>query len=230
MATLLQVETRGILDPATVDALEAYYGAQRRERLVLELVERVPLRWSPFANLLAVTWSRRQALRAAEIRFESTRELARAVPPELRGPGGRPTDPFRTAARAWADASRMMAALCEQAGVAYVHLLQPNQYVEGTKVLGEEEARVAVVPGHPWGRIAREGYRFLRAEGRALRRDGVPYYDLTMIFKEQQAATYADECCHLSPLGSLVLAANLAAILQRELGDSLLGEARSTGR
>lgn len=76
-------------------------------------------------------------------------------------------------------------------------------------------------PDQPWGRHARVGYRFLRAEGRALRESGVAFYDLTGIFRDRHETVYADDCCHLNGLGNRILSAHLARILERELGPVL---------
>lgn len=220
---LSQLYATRSLDPATVDAMAEYFDTLRGARGLLARVEGSLLGHSRFASLVAELWARRAEASSSSARYRAALAARDALPEALRGP---PLEPFsrnprRGAARAWAEASRMVAAVCAARGLPYLHVLQPNQYVPGSKPLSEEEERVAVKPDQPWGRHARVGYRFLRAEGRALRESGVAFYDLTGIFRDRHETVYADDCCHLNGLGNRILSAHLARILERELGPVL---------
>jgi len=222
VGTLLEIETRGALAPGAVAELDRFYAAHRRERLIHEALEETPLGWSPFANLAGVRLARREIARAGAVRFRSARRGGEGVPAELRGPRRPwPDDPHRAAAELWARASRMLAAVCAEARVPYLHVLQPNQYVEGSRVFARGEERVAIRPGHPWGAAARVGYPLLREEGRRLREAGVPFYDMSLVLRDLPQPVYVDDCCHFGPVGNRILARSLAAVLQRELGDAL---------
>lgn len=226
MGFLYQLETRGVLAPRTVEALHEYYASQRSLARVLSWVDAPLLRRSAFANLVGAVWLRRGTRRAQELRFRATMDMPKEVDPELRGPRRPwPRNPYKMAARLWRDASLMTDSVCRARGIPYVHLLQPNQYVEGSKPLSDEERERAYRPDHPWGQQARRGWKFLAAAGAQLRKRGVAFYDLTMIFQKRHETLYLDDCCHFGRLGNEILAANLARILERELGASLAAPA-----
>jgi hypothetical protein len=222
MGLLYQLRPGGDLHPRTVEALSEYHALKRTERRVLALVEHTPLRASAFFNLLATGWFVRSAERQKQILHRTHMEAPAALPPELRGPRRPwPSNPHVAAAELWQRSSLMLDAICKTSGLPYIHVLQPNQYDEGSKPMGEEERRIAIRPDHEWGRHARAGYGFLRARGEELRAQGVAFYDLSMIFRDRSEPVYRDDCCHFNARGNKILARRLAEILRRHLGDSL---------
>ncbi|MDX2169728.1 MAG: hypothetical protein SF182_21845 [Deltaproteobacteria bacterium] len=116
----------------------------------------------------------------------------------------------------WARASLEMHNLATGQGIQFFHFLQPNQYLEGSKTLNEEERRVAWDPDvADAGRVAR-GYPLLIARGRELREQGVDFHDLTMLFAAEEASIYSDPCCHYTPRGAELVARAIAqAIIER---------------
>ena len=129
----------------------------------------------------------------------------------------------------WQRSSEMMNALARDAGAVYLHVLQPNQYVEGSKTLTAEELSRAFDLDRRWSRGARLGYPHLRRAGAELRARGVDFHDLTMIFSDHQETIYNDTCCHFNRHGYEVVAAEIA----REIAAALAGRPpapRSTGR
>lgn len=111
----------------------------------------------------------------------------------------------------WANSSKLMKTVCQSHGIAYYHFLQPNQYVPGSKEMTEEENRIANIlidrkhPKHITRKQAigvQEGYPLLRQKGRMIKEsDGVPFHDLTMIFKDEKGSVYKDFCCHFNMFG-----------------------------
>ena len=91
-----------------------------------------------------------------------------------------------------------MRELCEANGIGYLHALQPNQYLQDSKPLSEEERRVAIGPPQ-WGyrRAAEEGFPLLVDAGRELATAGVDFEDLTDVFADVTAPVYVDACCHV---------------------------------
>ena len=61
----------------------------------------------------------------------------------------------------------------------------------------------------------------MRREGEALRREGIAFHDLTLIFLEHPEPLYEDTCCHYNALGNRILSRHVATILLEELGDDL---------
>lgn len=105
----------------------------------------------------------------------------------------------------WRRASEAMYALAKDDKIQYYHFLQPNQYVENSKPMSAAERKIAFFEGrnmvHPYAEPARQGYPHLIAQGRLLQKKGVPYFDLTMMFKDNSEVLYFDGCCHFNVKG-----------------------------
>ena len=114
------------------------------------------------------------------------------------------------AAELWSRSSIQMWKACRSNGSVYVHVLQPNQYVAGSKPLDARERRIAWPPEVPYRRAAEKGYPLLIAEGERLKRLGVPFLDLTRLFEAETGRIYADHCCHYNQRGNDMLAAEIA--------------------
>jgi hypothetical protein len=113
-----------------------------------------------------------------------------------------------------------MALLAAGRGLRYLHFLQPNQYVEGSKPLSDAERASAYDPASDWCRGVRGGYPLLQAEGQGLRAEGIAFEDLTEIFKTQEATLYRDTCCHLDLEGNRQLAREVAGRIAGVVGGS----------
>ncbi len=116
-------------------------------------------------------------------------------------------------AEIWERSSRLMQQLCKERGITYVHFLQPNQYYPDSKSMSEEERKIAISPTAWDGEPVAIGYPKLRERGLALAKEGINFYDASMIFKETTEATYIDNCCHLTELGNNLFARFLASSL-----------------
>lgn len=143
---------------------------------------------------------------------------------EVRGPWTPPASEAALAAELaalWRRSSVQLWHLLRANGIAYAHFLQPSQYVKGSKSLTDRERRVALSPQDDLYRQGAErGYLRLRAEGEALRAEGVPFHDLTAIFAGQTGEIYRDHCCHLHAEGYARLAEEMARVLAGSLRES----------
>ncbi|MEM6796579.1 MAG: hypothetical protein AAF725_21590 [Acidobacteriota bacterium] len=121
----------------------------------------------------------------------------------------------------WARSSHQMRALAESRGAVYLHVLQPSQYVADSKILTEEELERAWDPSWGWSRIAAAVYPNLRARGAELAASGLPFYDTTMIYRDEARSVWQDTCCHTNSYGSQMLGAaigeRIGAALKRRL-------------
>lgn len=211
-------------DPRAIRAMAAVLDAYARERRVLQLVEAVPLRHSVFLNAFGARYAQLSAARIGRMQADLAEAAQAGLPPAFRGPPGPEGDAAVDAAvAAWRDASAMIDAVCRERGLPYVHVLQPNQYVEGSKPLSARERAVAIEAGHPWGLAARRHYGRLREAGAELRVRGVAFHDLTQVFVAVTDDLYVDNCCHFNHTGNQILARAIApaiAAKAREAGEA----------
>ena len=196
----------------------AYLQALRAEQA--QAFSRRPLRWSVAAALVWRSLDRRLSRQLAAAREAAAARRSAADSYALRGPRRRyPSDQalFAELARVWGLSSLQMHRLCAGAGIAYHHFLQPNQYVPGSKPMGAAERRLAFRADHPYRSAVERGYPLLQAEGRELRRQGVPFSDLVPLFAGVREPMYADDCCHLNAAGYERLGRRIGADLAADL-------------
>lgn len=203
------------MDAQTAERIATSYRLRRREQQLLELTSASPLRYSRFANLLAGVWSQRTQNRLELLLAEATDAAQNAMARDFQGPDfPSPDDPYRHAAELWADSSRLIQAVADAFDLAYLHVLQPNQYVQDSKPMGPEERKIAYQPDSEIATIVRAGYHHLQALGAELRKQGIAFHDLTRVFAEHPEPLYLDACCHFVNEGN--------GILARAVGEHLL--------
>ena len=113
---------------------------------------------------------------------------------------------YASLGRMWAESSYQMHALARARGARYFHFLQPNQYLDGTKPMGPEERRIAIIENHPYDVSVTKAYPVLKALGRELGERGVNFVDLTNVFADTSEVLYRDRCCHVSSDGIRIVA------------------------
>jgi hypothetical protein len=118
----------------------------------------------------------------------------------------------------WARSSLLMAKMAESEGFGYYHFLQPNQYVEGSKVLTREELEIAYESNDfNYKDAVRMGYPLLREQGRDLIAQGENFVDLTDLFIHEKRSVYSDKCCHFNQLGYEMIADRICeSILKKQ--------------
>ncbi|HEX6813473.1 MAG TPA: hypothetical protein VF384_17775 [Planctomycetota bacterium] len=175
--------------------------------------------WSPTAQLLWYLRDRRAgrniaARTAVAERAAVTRSFA------VTGPG--PASASEAEARVemagvWRRCSQQLDALCKAHGALYLHFLQPNQYLAGSKPMSPAEEARAIQATNPWLPAVRHGYPLLQREGAVLQEAGVAFEDLTQIFREHREALYVDLCCHLNKSGYDILAEHIAGAIRARI-------------
>ena len=205
------------LDFQTAKQLAAYYELNKREIRLLTLISLFPVRYSPFFNLLGELWTVRTENKIALLKYTMTENAQKTMPKELRGPSIESGNKYELVSGIWMEASEMLNAICRAEGIIYVHFLQPNQYFEGSKPLSEKERKIAIKPNNLWGTAAKEGYHFLVSKGKELKTRGIPFYDLTMVFKNTKEDIYTDGCCHFGKEGNEIMGREIADILMKEI-------------
>ena len=214
---LWQIRAAGTPDPQQRELLgQTTYLRGERARWAL-LFNHVPLSACVTAQLV---WKLNdERLKQAAVRSETALRdyKPKKVPYALRGPAEAAMDDaqmYNELADYWVRGSIQMHNLCEKNGTRYVHLLQPNQYVAGSKELTDEEKKSAIKDGFAYNDGVLKGYPVLQARSAELLNAGVRYKDLTMVFKDVKETLYLDYCCHFNQNGNEILA--------REIGKFIL--------
>jgi hypothetical protein len=110
----------------------------------------------------------------------------------------------------WANSSLQMQRICQGNGIAYLHFLQPNQYLPGSKPMTEPERQKFVSETQEYGKAIKAIYPLLINRSPILQQKGVDFHDLTMLFSEVHEPIYADPFCHFNQLGNHMLAKSIA--------------------
>jgi hypothetical protein len=114
---------------------------------------------------------------------------------------------YDDAAAVWIRSSVLLDQLARENGMEYYHFLQPNQYVQGSKVLSEEEKRSAYLEKVKISQSALIGYPILIEQGKKLLEKNIKFFDATMVFAKERETVYIDICCHYNDLGKELLGA-----------------------
>ena len=177
--------------------------------------------WLQRSRVACVVWKDGDARMEKKIHSEQ-RAIAGSAPTNqpysVTGPPYTPTDEastFEYLARVWKTSSLEMDVLCRAHGARYFHFLQPNQYVEESKPMSDEERAAAFDPAHIYRQPVAAGYPYLRAAGEELTSAGVSFHDLTMIFSNHPEPLYSDTCCHLNPAGCEIVAQAIGSAISR---------------
>ncbi|MBZ0268428.1 hypothetical protein K8I85_09760 [bacterium] len=203
-------------DPRVRRALGAiaYLKEERGERAAR-------FRTSPFAHTATgkLVWGladRRLARTAARFAWELQQFAPDSIPYFVRGPERDhvPTEELVPwCVDVWRRSSLELQALCDAHGIRYVHVLQPNQYLPGSKPLSSTERENAFDAESPYRAVVEQGYPLMQAAGRELRKAGVSFHDLSRVFDESDKTLYVDNCCHFNGEGNRILCESIAASL-----------------
>jgi len=119
-------------------------------------------------------------------------------------------------AAVWRRDSLLMRAMSDAVGAEFIHLLQPNLNVPGSKPLAPAEQKL-VARDSPYREPVEQSWAYLRMEGERLRASGVRFYDLTDVFRDVEEPLYVDSCCHLGKRGNELLARAIAKAIRDDL-------------
>ena len=169
--------------------------------------------WTVWGRLLWRLEDQRLADRAAEHAWSLQQFEVDEVPFFVRGPQRHHEPPeglVPFCVDVWKRSSLQMRALCEANGIRYLHFLQPNQYLPGSKPLTSEERATAYEAEGPYRPVIEEGYPLMQAAGRELAASGVEFHDLSGLFQDVEETLYVDNCCHFNGFGNELMSAAIA--------------------
>ncbi len=178
---------------------------EKQQRLA-ELTINSPLRISNFILFIWKVRNQGMTHRLIEMESQLRSELQNSEAGlQTRGPAFNYSDTagiFAYQANYWGQCSRQMHALASHFNFTYLHFLQPNQYLAGSKNLTSEELSVAYEAGDfAYKKAVQLGYPLLIEEGKKLQGEGLRFEDLTQLFNNEHATVYADKCCHFNLKG-----------------------------
>ncbi len=119
----------------------------------------------------------------------------------------------------WKRSSLLMQHACDGHGAAYVHVLQANQYHEGSKPMSSQEREDSIAPFQKAGLAAKRLYPQLVTAGPQLIADGIRFSDQTMIFSKINEPIYVDGWCHYNAAGNQMMAKVACDELLQELAE-----------
>ena len=188
----------------------AFLKREQRERIARA-------RSSVFARSAVMGLIHHRELRGAAARIASIQryllEEKTDLPFEAQGPYEAYDDialVYAEAAEVWATSSILMQHLLEGAGAVYFHVLQPNQYVVGSKLLTDSEKEIAHDMSPPYAEVATRGYPYLFEASRRIVEAGVRFFDATQLFRDVAGDVYPDPCCHVIRFGKELVARSIA--------------------
>jgi hypothetical protein len=204
--------TMGLSDPVFVEKSARTLQIRNSRRDSAKSFSRLPWRISATANLI---WAARDRSRQAELAVTRAELEAYETGEERYVATGPAFDQandayvFGEVVDLWERSSIQMSHLARANGIVYVHALQPNQYVEGSKPLSAEERATSFDPRHPYRRGAVVGYPLLIQAGQRLAARGVRFIDWTQVYATVEESLYVDSCCHVNELGNELLVDDL---------------------
>jgi len=174
---------------------------------------KTPLKHSMFAHVI---W---RILTNDKIRKENslTRELEKEQSREYfyRLPEGISQKQLRERYfRQYEDIIRITSAIGKVFQKPVFHILQPNQYLDGSKKFSEVETQKFRV-NESLHNFVSAGYPVMQSLYKNFKRAGINTLDFSMLFREITETIYKDDCCHLNQLGNELI----AEAFLRELGN-----------
>jgi hypothetical protein len=112
----------------------------------------------------------------------------------------------------WARSSKSLGALGHAYNFRYFHFLQPNLHFPDTKPWSKTEKNYREGDS-PYPDLVKNCYPALQKKGKELAAEGENFYDLTRVFENNPETLYSDDCCHLEPEGSRILARAIGKII-----------------
>ena len=127
---------------------------------------------------------------------------------------------FEYTSSIWRNSSIALKALAEGQGAKYYHFLQPNQYIEGAKLLSDWERENAVLSSGGYGNVYKQSHQQIVKQAKVLKQSNINYHDLTYMFKETSDTLYVDNCCHLNNKGYDIVVRKIVQTILADITNS----------
>lgn len=118
---------------------------------------------------------------------------------------------IKRALMGWIASSRSSYAIASVNGIEYLEVIQPSQYLEGSKSFSREEE--LLVRSDQSMKVVGKGYSMVKAGDFGISPESV--LDARFIFANTRQPVYSDNCCHLNQEGEKILADAIALKILR---------------
>ena len=123
---------------------------------------------------------------------------------------------LNAASEVWMKSSLLINSIAKDNNIKYIHILQPNQYVPGSKKYTEKQKKTELCSNKGIVKYIRDGYEHLIKDGNILK-EKENFIDATMIFANTKENTYSDCVCHLNLRGNQILWEKIKEYILKEL-------------
>jgi hypothetical protein len=163
------------------------------------------LRWSPLLNLVWYLRDQKARNELTDLGLEVSKAQRTSFihhGPANPGSGAEIED---EAIAIWQRCSLAMYQHCRANGTLYLHVLQPNQYVAGSKPLSDFEMKKCIDPGGPIDVTVKTLFPRLIEQGLKMEAGGLAFSDQTQVFSGVAESLYVDPWCHFNEEGNRLL-------------------------
>jgi hypothetical protein len=217
-----EVRSQDIVDPREYATTFELFQIRAERQAAAMSIRDSPFRWSAVRSLI---WQiQEQALLARRLELGDHLLAAHRKSPAFVHAG--PEQTFKNdeavvaeVVRLWQETSRQCEYVCRGNGTVYLHALQPNQYLPGSKPMSDWEKQFSYFPGKTEAEIVTRTYPKMIAAGETLQAEGIHFLDLTMLFSDENKTIYIDPWCHYNDAGNSRVAQVIAKELLKILPD-----------
>ena len=110
---------------------------------------------------------------------------------------------FNYIKKLWVNASNEIDQFSKIKDFKYIHIIQPNQYLKGSKIISNDE--LDYLKYEKYGKPISKYYKDIKVEDLDVKYK----LDLRYIFKDNNMTLYRDYCCHLNNKGIFLMASEI---------------------
>jgi hypothetical protein len=215
------VRSVDIVDPTRAELQDDILKLRARRQRAARRILKSPFRMSCLRTLFWLYGDQRARTTLRNLNAQVMQKNARSF--RSHGPRDIPTsqtDAVDVAIHLWSTSSKLLHGVCHENDMGYLHVLQPNQYLSGTKRLTATEKSMIAQAGMfetERGEIIARYYHRLCLAGAQLSKSGVAFIDLTNLFQADSRTVYRDGCCHLTAGGYRTMAKRILPDILEQL-------------
>lgn len=219
-----------MLDPRdSADAAQLLHLKGKRQEMAKSILAS-KFRWSPILNLVWYTRDQTTYGRLVDLGLSVSKNRRSSF--VNHGPVNHHEEGPRLeedVVAIWMRCSLQMHQLCRANKTLYLHVLQPNQYVPGSKPLSAYELEKCIDPEGKTRTVVMNVFPELQKRSEDLMRQGVAFSDQTQVFSGITDTLYVDPWCHFNTEGNRILGEAISDVLLKMLDHAELDTATTIG-